>query len=558
MPRRTKACATCRQKRIKCDATMPHCTMCTRFNRQCPGPTDAPLLFVDTSSYPSGKKPRTKKPSPQATSLEVARRFEDGRGIAVGVGSLPDEMAYVLQVDVSPRYVLGEAFFQNLTAFMCAEGRHMPGAVRRTPSWLHALPRMAAALPPSTSQSSSATHRNEALSLALRATTAAFSSLELRDAALLHHAYGLYGGSLRCQGRVLQEKGDKGGDLYMVMTSLMLTLFESVVASAGEGFALHNVACAKMIDNALEQASKAQRDKKAKGPGGNGPGPMLINIFFHVRLQLCFVYLTTSNPRIRDDPVMKRVLLEACGWTQERLPLSMQIITPLARLMELQSNSSAVMSPVDFERKRKEYMKAREEVNQLWNGYAQQSKGQRLCWTSPGTGHTDFRDPFTSLTYAYFSACHILLDLLAPTYDALAAHSTASLPFMPSQRSKSTSPTSSSSSNVSPTWHSPDTPPSSSPPSTHLDPSFLPPSMTDHYALILSVSWYLRLRDTGFAYLRLHSPLFLVAMYAPTLEQRSLARMVFEDWKVGSLRGIGWLAIAKLDQEHRAMESFGP
>ncbi|OAG02477.1 uncharacterized protein CC84DRAFT_1220792 [Paraphaeosphaeria sporulosa] len=537
---------------------MPHCLMCTRFKRQCPGPTDAPLLFVDTSSYPSGKKPRAKKPSPQVTSLEVARRFEDGRGIAVGVGSLPDEMAFVLQVDVSPRYVLGEAFFQNLTAFMCAEGRHMPGAVRRTPSWLHALPRMAAAPPPSASQGSLATHRNEALSLALRATTAAFSSLELRNDALLHHAYGLYGGSLRTQGRVLQEKGDKAGDLYMIMTSLMLTLFESVVASSGEGFALHNVACAKMIDNALEQASKAQVDKKGKGPGGGEPGPMLINAFFHVRIQLCFVYLTTSNSRIRDDPVMKRVLLEACGWTQERLPLNMQIITPLAKLMELQSISREATSSVGLEREREKYTNAREEVNQLWNGYRQQSKGQRLCWTSPGTGHTDFRDPFTALTYAYFSACHILLGLLAPTYDAPVGHSTASLPFMPPQRSKSISSSSSTSSNSSPTWHSPDTPPSSSPPLKDFDPSFPPPSMTDHFALILSVSWYLRLRDTGFAYLRLHNPLFLVAMYAPTLQHRNLARMVFEDWKIGALRGIGWLAIAKLDKEQRAIESYGP
>jgi hypothetical protein len=537
---------------------MPHCLMCTRFNRQCPGPTDAPLLFVDTSSYPSGKKPRVKKPSPQATSLDVARRFEDGRGIAVGVGKLPDEIGFVSLVEVCPRYILGEAFFQNLTAFMCAEGRHVPGAVRRTPSWLHALPRMVAAPPPSASQGSSATHRNEALSLALRATTAAFSSLELRNDALLHHAYGLYGGSLRLQGRVLQEKGNKAGDLYMVMTSLTLTLFESVVASSGEGFALHNVACAKMIDNAMEQAWKSQGDKTGNESGGNGPGPMLVNIFFHVRIQLCFVYLTTCDPRIRNDPVMKRVLLEASGWTKEKLPLNMQIVTPLARLMELQSNLGEVRSSVHVKRDRVEYLKAREEVDQLWKEYARQSKGQRLCWASPGTSHTEFRDPFTSLTYAYFSACHILLNLLAPTYDGLEVHPTVSLPFISSQGSKPTSPTSSSSINVSPTGHSPGTTPPSSSPSLMYSDSFPLPSATDHYALILSISWYLRLRDTGFAYLRLHAPLLLVALYAPNLEQRSLARMVFEDWKVGALRGIGWLAIAKLDQEHKVVDNRGP
>ncbi|KAJ4299590.1 hypothetical protein N0V90_004836 [Kalmusia sp. IMI 367209] len=561
MPRRTKACATCRQKRIKCDATMPHCLMCIRFNRKCPGPTDAPLLFVDTSSYPSGKKPRAKKTSPPATSLEVARRFEDGRGIAVGVGDLPDEMAFVLSVDISPRYVLSEAFFSNLTGFFCAEGRHVPGAVRRTPSWLHVLPRMAATPPQSTGRNASAVHGNEALSAALRATTAAFSSLEMRNDSLLHHAYGLYGASLRYQGRVLQERGDKVGDMYMVMTSLMLSMFESVVATTGEGFALHCIGAAKMIDNALEQATKAKQHSRGNEAGG--PGPMLVNVFFHIRIQLCYVFLTTSDPRIRNDPAMKRVLLEACGWTNERLPLNMQIITPFARLMELQSHAGEVLvlPPTELERKRVAYVRAREEVYQMWNGYEQQNKGQRLCWTSPGTGHTDFRDPFTALTLAYFSACYILLDLLTPTYEALAVQPTSALPI---RRSSSTSPDSSTSSNATPPWAPTEsTTPDTSPPSATKGPSSAspppesylpPPATTDHFALILSVSWYLRLRDTGFAYLRLHSPLFLVAMYASTAEQRGVARMVFEDWRVGALRGIGWLAMEKLDRTGRGVE----
>ena len=546
---------------------MPHCLMCRKFNRKCPGPTDAPLLFVDTSSYPSGKKPRARKPSPQATSLEVAQRFEDGRGIH-GLGDLSEEMAAVYRVDVSPRHVWGEAFFQNLVGFFCAEGRHVGGAVRRTPSWLHALPRMAATPPPSAIQKPGGTRGNEALDLALRATTAAFTGLEMRNDSLLHHAFKLYGGSLRFQGRVLQEKGDKVTDIYMVMTSIMLSLFESVVATTGEGFASHNIACAKMIDNALKQSSKPPRQSREKNiPEARGPGPMITNIFFHVRIQLCFVYLTTSDPRIRNDAAMKRVLLEACGWQRERLPLNMQIITPLARLMELQSHveKAASMSSTDLERKKADFTKAREEVDQLWCEYEQQSRGQRLSWTSPGTGHTDFRDPFTSLTYAYLSACYILLSLLAPKFSNSTVPSTFSLPFMPSvayPRSNSTSSASSTTSNTLPSWPpanlpTPNASPTyvtkesaSSPPS--FDPSFPPPATTDHFALILSVSWYLKLRDTGFAYLRLHVPLFIVAMYAPSPEQRCVARMVFEDWKVGALRGIGWLAVAKLDAWERS------
>ena len=549
---------------------MPHCLMCTRYNRKCPGPIDAPLLFVDTSSYPSGKKPRAKKPSPPATSFDVARRFEDGRGIH-GSGNLSEEMAMVWSVDISPRHVWGDAFFQNLVAFFCAEGRHVLGAVRRTPSWLHALPRMAATPPPSAARNASVVRANEALGLALRATSAAFSSLETRSNSLLHHAYGLYGDSLRSQGRVLQERGDKGENLYMVMTSIMLSMFESVVATTGEGFASHNIACAKMIDKALEQASTGLSKSRGTNPGASGPSPMIVNVFFHVRIQLCFVYLTTSDDRIRNDPIMDRVLIEACGWEKRRLPLNMQIIAPFARLMKLQSHADCeqlTMPPTEFEHNKTDFVKAKEEVDELWYDYVSQNKGQQLSWTSPGTGHTDFRDPFTSLTYAYFSACYILIDLLAPIYAALVPEAATTLPILPSvpsQRSNSTSSASSVASSTAPpqgTANSitPATSPisvtqsSSSPP--YSDSSFPPPCTTDHYALILSVSWYLRLRDTGFAYLRLHAPLFLVAMYAPALEQRSLARMVFDDWKAGSLRGIGWLAISKLDSSGKGARGF--
>jgi len=531
---------------------MPHCLMCIRFNRKCPGPTDAPLLFVDTSSYPSGKKPRAKKLTREASSLDVARRFEDGRGIAVGVGELPEEMCYVLSVDVSPRYVVSEAFFANLVGYFCAEGRHVPGAVRRTPSWLHAIPRMATISPSSESSGNTSANGNEALALALRATTEAFSSLETRNQALMAHACGLYGASLRFQGKVLRLKADKSGDMYMVVTSLMLSLFEAVAATSSEGYALHIIGAAKMIDNALNRPAPA-------GKGG-GHSPMLVNIFFHIRIQLAFVFLTTLDPRSRDDPVMTRVLRDACGWTREQLPLNMQIITPLARLLELLFSSEGGMATPHSEviRRKISYTRAREEVNKIWADYEQQSVGQRLCWRSPGTGHTDFRDPFTSLTYAYFSACHILLNILAPTLVDSPPQRTTGMPYrQPPGRSASTSSTSSTSTRAQPENES--TTPTTSPPSASkmffpkTNPSFPHPPTIDHYALILSVAWYLRLRDTGFAYLRLHTPLFLVAMYAPSIEQRSIARMVFEDWKSGSLRGIGGLAMIRLHKTSEGM-----
>jgi hypothetical protein len=53
----------------------------------------------------------------------------------------------------------------------------------------------------------------------------------------------------------------------------------------------------------------------------------------------------------------------------------------------------------------------------------------------------------------------------------------------------------------------------------------------------------------GFSYLRLHVPLFLVALYAPLPEQRYVAKGMFDEWERGKLRGIAVLAHERLAAE---------
>jgi hypothetical protein len=53
MVRRNRACAPCRQRRIRCDETRPQCQQCLKTGRACPGPLEGPIMVDMTSSIAS-------------------------------------------------------------------------------------------------------------------------------------------------------------------------------------------------------------------------------------------------------------------------------------------------------------------------------------------------------------------------------------------------------------------------------------------------------------------------------------------------------------------------
>jgi hypothetical protein len=459
---------------------------------------------------------------------------------------------------------MNDALFANLARFFCAEGRQRPRGPKMPPTWLHALPRLAvqADSPP---RGKGGTGGKAALHLAIRATTAAFGSIESRNAGMFEYSAGLYGEALRAQGRVVAgNAGEKKGvSMDMVAASVMLGMFEAVVATTGRAYAEHILGAAKMLDVAMSQSLKAGgpspgRGGQTRGDEGSsnkGPSPLLTHIFFHTQIQLMYVYLTSTEDRIRNDGAIKKVLIDSCGWPIEKLPLNQQIIRPFARLTRLSfEEEEGSRGTLNWEQRSLLYQEAKQEVEALWERYEQESQGQRLCWTDERTGDLSFRDPFTAIQYAYFSACWMLLDLLSPS------------PIFPAHSSANNSPQSPSSyppfpeAIILPLRLSPSPPPppltdattpSTSPSSDRYSVSPLRddvhfPSTTDHYALIVRVATLLKIRDVGFSYLRVHAPLFLVAKYAPKVEQRSAARTTFEEWKRGTLRGIGLLGLDSL------------
>jgi hypothetical protein len=601
MPRRTKACATCRQKRIKCDATMPHCQMCIKFNRQCPGPTDAPLMFIDTSSYPSGKKPR-KKPSPPSSRRSSPPRpaiktdpdpIEHERDLvpvqprshlsgSEPLRELPPELAYMTFAQISNRHAQNEALFSGLTQFFCAHHKPASNSPQPPPGWLHLMPDLSLQAPSSSTSALSKTGSasgKEALSLAIRATSAAFGGIDAHHRGLLDHAAGLYGDALRAQGRVVAGNASakrKDVSIDMVAASVMLSMFEAVVSTTGRAYAEHTIGAAKMLDVAitrsLEDIASSSSSPGGRGAGGHnnapragpgsGPPQLLTTMFFHIRVQLVYVLLTSTDERIRGDPVMHRVLVNACTWPSFKQPLNQQIIRPLAQLITL--TFSTPLS--DQYSQAATYAAAGHEVFTLWTRYQNENNAnpsRPLCWYNEKAGRTDFRDPFTAIQYAYFAACRLLLDHLdhlanyspmgihrnyvvaddgssppphSPASDCSSATFYTNLPLRPS----STSPSPPSLTN------------SSSPSSTMRARSRTPSpprAKPDHFELILSVAAYLRIRAVGFSYLRLHVPLFLVALYAPLPEQRYVAKGMFDEWERGKLRGIAVLAHERLAAE---------
>ncbi|CAI6309876.1 unnamed protein product [Periconia digitata] len=237
------------------------------------------------------------------------------------------------------------------------------------------------------------------------------------------------------------------------------------------------------------------------------------------------------------------VLEDVCGWELENIPLMQRLLRPVTRLATLVDSTN-----LSAWQRRWAFKSVQDEVNQLWEEYGHSGKTQKLMWMNAQTGQTEFRDPFTALTYAYFAACWALLDIASPSESNT---ETISLPLR--SCSPSTPPQAGSEPQRRPNSQSP---PVKTPPSVRfISPSSSSPTwsssspVAEHHALILSVAWYLRLRDVGFSYLRLHSPLFVTAMYSASIEQRRVARMIFEEWESGSLKGIGALALERLDAE---------
>jgi len=445
MPPRTNACATCRKKRIKCDATLPNCHMCLKFGRTCPGPGNGPIIIDMTAKAKS-------KPSGKEQIRDTA---------TLVVYDVPQTMQWTLQI--SHRNPLNEIFYSTFLSYFTATGEGED--IQNKHTWLHKLPTF------------SADGTNTALEIAVQATASAFSGVKTRNAPLLQDACTLYGRALHMHSRLLRLK--KEITVHMVSTSVLLSIFEAMHATTASAYRAHVNGAAKMIEVA--------------GPEQCWEG-VLCQIYFHIRTQLVFVYLTSKESG-KNHVSTERALCNALNY--ERLPIMQRLLTLISRLSDIHVRLEDG-EDADFVQQLEDadvFEEVRGAINILETEYKDTAdkKGYELTWKTPA-GSTTYRNPYTALCIAYFATARLLLSIIAPQL-----------------------------------------------PVVHVDP-------TDYCDVVLEATAFLYTVTIGCAFMRMSAPLYLVAMHGKRVEQRMKALAVFEEWKVTGLGGISALALEKIHE----------
>ena len=217
---------------------------------------------------------------------------------------------------------------------------------------------------------------------------------------------------------------------------------------------------------------------------------VLCQIFYHLRTQMAFVHLIGKG---KEKPVeVRKILHGTLEYT--RLPMFQRLMSHVSTLTEMYvtQEDDEAQEALDLV----EYTIVKTEVDALWYEYneAAAEKNEYLVWKDPATRTAQYRDAFTALTIAYFESARVLLAIMAP----------------------------------------------------RLAISFFDPA--DRYAAILQASHYLQIHDIGCSYMRMVTPLLLVALHAPKAKQRIQATSCFHRWKGGNMRGISSLALEMIHQ----------
>jgi len=363
---------------------------------------------------------------------------------------------------MSQEATVTEAFYAHFLSYFTSKGEGKD--ILNRLSWLHRLPQL------------SVDGTNSALTLALQATASSYCAVQTSNPALTRHAWDLYGRAIQMHTHFLSRSRTHPDAItvHMISTSVLFSFFEAMQATSADAYRAHIYGAAKMFE---------VTDPRQCTQG------VLCQIFFHIRTQMAFVQLTSKGEQTPVD--VKRILYGALDY--EELPIFQRLMSWFGRLADGYGGVDgrcAEKSEVDIV----EWMGIKEAVDELWREYTETASfhDEVISWQGPAwqdatTNTTHYRDAYTALTIAYFSATRVLLALAAPYL-------------------------------------------------SHED-------APDHFESILQASHFLETRLIGCAYIRMAAPLLLVALHAPKAQQRRKAIEYFENWKTGSMRGISALAM---------------
>lgn len=206
MPRRSRGCQACRQRRIGCDATLPCCRQCLLTNRSCSGPIRGAII-LDQTGIVTARHRRTSTPPNQ--------------GETPAMGAQP-----------SPRAFISLAFVSHFIYFITAGDG---GASKRT--WLHALGDV------------SRGENGPALDLALQAAATAFCGVISKNYTVLVEACQLYGKALSRYIGAMSQRSE-APITSKICISALLSLYEAIWPTNSSAYIVHLAACWKILASA--------------------------------------------------------------------------------------------------------------------------------------------------------------------------------------------------------------------------------------------------------------------------------------------------------------------
>lgn len=224
------------------------------------------------------------------------------------------------------------------------------------------------------------------------------------------------------------------------------------------------------------------------GPGNCMHG-ILCQLFYHIRTQMVFVQLASGDKEISISA--KNILHEILLYKD--LPTIQKLMCCIAKLGDLYAKRCKTQEQ-DLEAL--EILKT--QITQLWNEYSRNlvTLTKRNDSNNASAGNPLICNAFSALTIAYFSSAHILLTMFDFDGDCSA-------------------------------------------------------NMTHCPQHILEAATYLDTAHNAFAYMRMATPLLIVALHAQRCEHRKKAIDMFELWLRGSMRGISALALDAVHRQER-------
>ncbi|KAF2727506.1 hypothetical protein EJ04DRAFT_451212 [Polyplosphaeria fusca] len=400
--------------------------------------------------------PRKKKTLPETSSIDNLSRTLAHQQPNYVCSDWLAGSDYQLGTQMDQAPILTEAFYANFLTYFTQSGERTELQNRQT--WMHQLPYL------------SSDGTNVALSLAVRATAFAYCGVEMANLALFQESCKVYGQALNAHSRMIRLNKGKQVTVHMISTSVILSIYEAMRTTTADAYREHLYGAARMLEET--------------GPGQCLHG-VLCQLFFHIRTQMAFVYLTTQKGSEKRLDV-KRILVENLEY--EKLPMFQRLMGHVAALAEIYVKTITAGSkrqPSDLAT----YSNVQKQIDGLWLEYQNQAakKGELLYWQEKG--RMVFRNGMTALMIAYFCSARALFSVLAPRIA-----------------------------------------------DTYMD-------LSDHFGMILESAKYLRTPTIGCAYIRMATPLYLVALHSPLEEQRQDAKNAFHEWSRGSMAGVSGLAL---------------